>query len=535
MRRPVLILLIVVAVLIFGAIALPFLVDANQFRPEIEAELTRSLGRDVKIGDLKLGLFSGTVAASQLSVADDTSFSRAPFLTAKALTLSIDIPRALFSRKLKVSGIRIDAPSITLIQAPSGLWNFSSLGAKSPAHSQPVQGGATGFTEGNLSLSVQSLKISNARLMVAREGNPAILDKVHIEVTNFAPGSVFPFSLSGQIGERGEVNLAGKAGPIDAANAASTPLTTSLKLKSVKLAASGIVPASSGLDGLISVDGTANSNGRSVEITGTLRAENLKLAPAGTAARNPLVITIDMTDDMTQHSGQLKQGDIAIGGMKGNLTGGWTQQGTETVLAMKFSAPGVPVSGIMNLLPSLGIVLPAGSSLEGGTATAALAISGPASKAIITGPVQVEHTQLKGFDLGSKMSAIETFAGLRSGPNTSIQTLSTSLRMAPDGTSLQNIHVVAPSVGELTGAGTISRSQVLDFRMHATVHASGLISTRASASIPFTIAGTASDPQFRADVGQLAQDQIKQRLKGVRVGGVDAGGLVQGLFGGKKK
>jgi AsmA protein len=152
--------------------------------------------------------------------------------------------------------------------------------------------------------------------------------------------------------------------------------------------------------------------------------------------------------------------------------------------------------------------------------------------------VNVRDTRLKGFDLGAKMSPIEKLAGLKSGPNTEVQTLSANLRIAPQGSSLQDIHLVLPSVGDLTGGGTISPRHALDFKMRATVRAS-VISAFTPPNIPFSIGGTSSDPQFRPDVGQLATEELTRGLKGVKVGGIDAGktadSALQGLFGGKKK
>jgi hypothetical protein len=90
----------------------------------------------------------------------------------------------------------------------------------------------------------------------------------------------------------------------------------------------------------------------------------------------------------------------------------------------------------------------------------------------------------------------------------------------------------------LSGGGTISPRHALDFKMRATVRA-GALSVLTPPNIPFAIVGTSSDPQFRPDVGQLAAEELTRGLKGVKVGGLDAGkttdGLVQGLFGGKKK
>lgn len=49
--------LVVVAALI--VVALPLLFDANQFRPLLESRLTKTLGRQVKLENLKLSIWSG--------------------------------------------------------------------------------------------------------------------------------------------------------------------------------------------------------------------------------------------------------------------------------------------------------------------------------------------------------------------------------------------------------------------------------------------------------------------------------------------
>jgi hypothetical protein len=94
-------------------------------------------------------------------------------------------------------------------------------------------------------------------------------------------------------------------------------------------------------------------------------------------------------------------------------------------------------------------------------------------------------------------------------------------------------------VGELAGSGTISPGHALNFKMQASVRSVASISPLAPSNIPFSITGTSSNPQFQPDVGQLAAEEINQRLKGAKVGGVDVGktadSVLQGLFGGKKK
>ena len=49
--------------------------------------------------------------------------------------------------------------------------------------------------------------------------------------------------------------------------------------------------------------------------------------------------------------------------------------------------------------------MPAGSSLQGGTVTANLAIDGPLDHLVVTGPLNVANTRLAGFSFASKMAA----------------------------------------------------------------------------------------------------------------------------------
>ena len=118
--------LVVVLILVCGGVALFF--DANQFRPLLESELTKALGREVKVGDLKLALLKGSVTAGDLSIADDPKYSPSPFVKAKSLQVGVELRPLLFDRKLNVTGVTIDQPEINLIESAPGEWNFASIG-----------------------------------------------------------------------------------------------------------------------------------------------------------------------------------------------------------------------------------------------------------------------------------------------------------------------------------------------------------------------------------------------------------------------
>jgi AsmA protein len=129
------------------------------------------------------------------------------------------------------------------------------------------------------------------------------------------------------------------------------------------------------------------------------------------------------------------------------------------------------------------------------------------------------------------MATIEKFAGIKAGPDTEIQTLSANVRVAPDGASAQDMRLVVPAIGDLSGAGTVSPANALDFKMSATVHTSGLLAAVGNTPIPFTVQGTCAQPEFRPDLKAMVKEEVKSMEGGL---GKAAGGLLKGLMGGKK-
>src|SRR5205809_6641506 len=99
------------------------------------------------------------------------------------------------------------------------------------------------------------------------------------------------------------------------------------------------------------------------------------------------------------------------------------------MLNMKLAGPHMPMPELEALLPALGVVLPAGSRLEGGTASVMLAMEGPADKLVTSGSLALNNFRLRGFDLTKKMAAIERLAGINGGPDTEIQTMSAGVRV----------------------------------------------------------------------------------------------------------
>jgi len=137
---------IIVVILIVVVLVLPFLINVNALRPRIESELTNALGRKVTVGNLSLSLWSGSLAADNIAIADDPAFGNAPFVKAEALNVGVNMIPLILSKTLEVRDITLTRPQVALLRTPAGKWNFSTIGNSSsgstqqqPSNSAPQQ------------------------------------------------------------------------------------------------------------------------------------------------------------------------------------------------------------------------------------------------------------------------------------------------------------------------------------------------------------------------------------------------------------
>ena len=529
---------IIVALLVVVAIALPFVINVNDYRPRIESELSTALGRPVHVGNLHLSILSGSVSADDLSIADDPAFSKDPFIRAKALDVGVEIMPLIFSKALHITNLTLDTPQVSLVKASSGKWNFSSLGNNSKKSSTDSS---------NPNLSVNKLHVKNGVVTIADAGSqakPHTYQNVDITVQDFSLTSQFPFTLSADLPGGGNLKLNGKAGPLDASDASLTPLEAEIKVTHFDLAASGLVEPSSGLGAVADFNGTMKSDGHRLQSSGTVTADKLRLSPKGTPAQKQVQAQYTVEHDLQNQTGQLTKGDITVGKAIAKLSGTYKIEQAATILNMKMNADNMPVDDLEPLLPALGVTLPSGSSLKGGTLSADLAMSGPVDKLVITGPLKLVNSKLAGFSLGSKLSAVSKLGGTAStGSDTLIENFSTNARMAPSGITTDNVNLTVPSFGVVTGNGTISPGGDLNYKMAAKL--SGGVSSGisqisglqgGSGTLPFMIEGTTSNPRFVPDVKGMLGNQLKSGIPGLpgQTQGGSVVNSVNGLFGKKK-
>ena len=545
MNKTLKIVLVVMGLLIVVVLVAPFLIPVNQFRPTIEEKASAALGRKVELGNLSLSLLGGSLSADNISIGDDPKFSSAPFLTAKSLNVGVEMMPLIFSKTLNVTGVTIASPQVTLLRNAAGVWNYSSLGgaaAKSQAKKAPAEKPSGASSAGEI--SVEKLTLSDGSIIVGSTNSQkrSTYDHVNVTASDVSLTTKFPVTVTADLPAGGKFKLDGTLGPVDEADTALTPLDAKLNVTGLDLASTGFLDSSAGLGGIIDLDGNLSSQVGEVQTKGNVKFSKALLVAGGSPAGVPVTVDFNTKYNLRKNAGVLNPSTLNIGSAAARLNGTYEAAGEATVVNIKLDAKDMPAKDLEAFLPALGIHLPKGASLAAGTLNSDLNLTGPTNKLVITGNVGLFNGVLAGFDLGSKMASVASLAGIKSGKDLNIEKLTSNLRVAPTGIQAENFLAVLPTIGNLTGAGTVDSKNALDFKMLATLtkeassaagSAGGLNSaagalggllgavTGGSSSgcssggglkVPFQIQGTTAEPKFIPDVGGLAKDLFKSEL-----------------------
>ncbi len=506
-------------------IVVPLLVNADTFRPTLENQLSTTIGRRITLGHLSFSLLSGSLVADDIAIADDPAYSSAPFVQAKSLHIGVELSPLLFHHQVRITKLSVDTPSIQLIHADNGLWNFSSIGKAATSQTPQQETAIPDLTVGELTVKNGSATISS----LPSTGKTFTYSDMDLNIEKLSLVKSFPIKLSAKLPGNGTLDLSGEAGPLAAKNAADTPFHATLSIKHFDPVAAGVIAANQGISGIVDLDADTTSANSIVSSRGKIQAANLQLARTGSPSSQPVNVDYAISHNLDTRIGQVSDISIHAGTVAAHVTGSFRETTAAILLNLKLAAPNLPIDQLEQLLPTFGVRLPSGSSLKGGTLTANLAVSGPATATTISGPIEIDNTMLAGFDIGSKIPGLNL---LKNASGTQIEKISTTVNSTPQVTQFSSIYGNLPQIGTATGAGTVSASGALNFNMVATLSSNNVVGSvanqamntvsntvggfvggflhpnqkqapaksNASRGIPLTITGTASSPTIRANV-----------------------------------
>ncbi len=380
----------------------------------------------------------------------------------------LTLDAAWSGEQLHVTKLLVDTPHLTIVRSAT----------PHPATPAKNKEGTTMLQ----SLSVDDAQVKNGSITLVAAGQsaaPAVYQQLNAQITNLTPKSISPFTVSAQLPNGGSLSANGKAGPYNQEDAAATPLDAQVKLTHFELGNAGILPPDAGISGTADLQAQIQSNGQTLQAAGTLQVDQIKLARNGQPSAKPVQVQFNVAQNQLAKTGQIQQAVIRIGAATINVAGTFQTSGPTTALNLKVSGNSVSINELEAFLPALGVHLPQGSRLQGGTVTTALTVSGSSASPVVSGPVRLDNTQLAGFDLGSKLQSLSQLTGGRigsaTGSGTNIRSLSMVLQEQGSAIRTDNIALDVTGVGTATGAGTISAAGALNYNVLLKLN--GLISS----------------------------------------------------------
>lgn len=297
-RRLVLVLAAVLALIVIVLAALPYVVSLGATRARILAAAESALHRKVEAGAIRLQILTGLgVGLDDVTVHNGDGWESPALLSAKRVSVKVAF-WPLLSRRVVVRRVALDRPVIAVERAPSGALNVDDLLAPAPAGAQPEGAGAPPAAA---ALLVSRLEISEgAASFVDRKVAPGktivtALEDLHGSLSDVGAATAARFDLAGRFLAAGGDNLSlrGTFGPPRPGGAiADAPLSAEFAARGLELARLAPYTGTASDPGVLTIEGKADGAAPGVlHVAGTVG-----LAPHGAA---PSIPPVDGRFDLT--------------------------------------------------------------------------------------------------------------------------------------------------------------------------------------------------------------------------------------------
>ena len=411
MRKIAIVIGIVVLVIVVAVGVLFATFDPNDYRGTIQTKLEQQLNRNVTLGNMSLGLFPLRFRVANLSIADDPKFSNRAFLLTQELSVSVKL-LPLLSKSVEVDSLTLERPSVELIKNAQGVWNFASLGEKTPAPAapytpagpaRPPAPAAPAASNGQqFSLGELAIKDGLVAITDLQDRKPrTVYDHINFKLTDFSPDTPFNLDASVHLPGSGsqEVQLKGAGGPLSHANPASTPFKGSLDLKGVEIGELQKFlqsPALVNTDGVLSGHTDIAIQAGKLSANGQMNLDKPKLH--GIDVGYPINVDYDVSDDLVNDLLTINKGAIKLGPTPVSVTGTMNSKPTPAQVDLELKASNVSIAEIARLSAAAGVAFAPGTTVNG-QINADIKAQGAMDKPTLNGSLAGNNIQISGKEI----------------------------------------------------------------------------------------------------------------------------------------
>ena len=120
------VMLVAVGIAVFAMLNLRALIGAH--RDQLVTRVERIVGRPITVGAVVPSWWPLGIRLGQVTLGEDPSFGRGPFLVADGVIMSVR-PWPLVHGRIEAAGVVLERPALTLRRNVEGEWNVATLGA----------------------------------------------------------------------------------------------------------------------------------------------------------------------------------------------------------------------------------------------------------------------------------------------------------------------------------------------------------------------------------------------------------------------
>lgn len=461
---------IAIVVVLIAVVLAVVVGNVDKYRPRVQAELQKKLGRPVTIGHLGLRLLPLSIRVDGLTIGEPPGFSSSqPFATAKDVYVSAGLVQLLRGNP-QVKELRLDQPRIELIRNPAGVWNFSTLGDVNKSG-----GDASG------QLTLDELKINDARADVTAQG-----------VTGSARFSL-DIHANGSSSQNGKLNYSGAA-DIPNATLSTGSLTQPLVIDAAKLNFS--------------------------QDSGSLAANVLK-------AQGFVLTNVHANATFANDVLELSRVTAGLFGGQANGTLSIDTKASKPVCSANMSFSGVDTNALLSAVSSLKNTLYGSLAAQTNVSFAFESGADPARSLKGALNFNVTNGQLKNVNIVNELARVGKFLGTapaQSASGTALRRFSGTLNIV-NGVAATNNLIATLDAGSLSANGSLNLiNQALDMHMTAVLtnsasqsaggtHIGGFLTTALANNngelvLPVLVTGTMAHPVFTPDVQALAKMRL---------------------------
>lgn len=389
----------VVLLLGLGALlALPYLIDVNQYRGRVQAALQERLGREISLGEIHLSLLPPGLRVDEVVIGEDRGLQTGrPFARVQQFYVS---PRLLplLGGRFELRSVELRRPVIELVRTASGEWNFSSLGASEAAATEDSGGGGTGF-------ALNRLVITDGQLALSDQQDPdagrAIYENIDVRLDDFAPDEEFDVMVAVTLPGEGAqlLTVNGTGGPIAQDAIATTPFDGTIELEDVSI--SGVqqflkAEALEGTDASISGEADLRNEAGRLTVEGSLDLADARAR--GVAIEYPIAAGFNLTHDSSSQVLTIDTGTVRLGDTPLSLTGRVNLAPETPELDVRATASDASLAEAARLASAFGVAFGSGTEVDG-TLDADVQARGPATLPALEGRVQLRNVSISGADI----------------------------------------------------------------------------------------------------------------------------------------